>query len=133
MASLHYEVLTDPAPLQVPVAGEERQGSVYIVVSNPTMDEVIWYSIEMCVPCGQADGDLTANPKTITARVERNTATKQGQEPIVAWDDNTGVLTVTAWPNTLFQEAGSMALVWDCPTPCEAQSTGTTWVRAAAR
>ncbi|MFF4433669.1 hypothetical protein ACFYZ4_31505 [Streptomyces sp. NPDC001513] len=113
MASLHYEILTDPAPLQVPVAGEERQGSVYIVVSNPTMDEVIWYSIEVRVPCGQADGDLTAHPKTITARVEQNTATKQGEEPIVAWDDNTGVLTVTARPNTLFQEAGSMALVLD--------------------
>ncbi|MER6317569.1 hypothetical protein ABT237_27970 [Streptomyces sp. NPDC001581] len=113
MASLHYEILTDPAPLQVPVAGEERQGPVYIVVSNPTMDEVIWYSIEVRVPCGQADGDLTAHPKTITARVERNTATKQGEEPIVAWDDNTGVLTVTARPNTLFQEAGSMALVLD--------------------
>ncbi|MFD7911894.1 hypothetical protein ACFV30_14330 [Streptomyces sp. NPDC059752] len=113
MASLHYEVLTDPAPLQVPVAGEERRGSVYVVVSNPTMDEVIWYSIEIRVPCGQADGDLTANPKTITARVERNTATKQGEDPIVAWDDNTGVLTVTARPNTLFQEAGSMALVLD--------------------
>ncbi|MFJ2747301.1 hypothetical protein [Streptomyces sp. NPDC087297] len=113
MASLHYEILTDPAPLQVPVAGEERQGSVCIVVSNPTMDEVIWYSIEVRVPCGQADGDLTANPKTISARVERNTATKQGEEPIVAWDDNTGVLTVTARPNTLFQEAGSMALVLD--------------------
>ncbi|MFB7176185.1 hypothetical protein ACFCYI_00550 [Streptomyces sp. NPDC056257] len=113
MASLHYEILTDPAPLQVPVAGEERQGSVYVVVSNPTMDEVIWYSIEVRVPCGQADGDLTADPKTITARVERNTATKQGEEPIVAWDDNTGVLTVTARPNTLFQEAGSMALVLD--------------------
>ncbi|MEU9084829.1 hypothetical protein [Streptomyces sp. NPDC048357] len=113
MASLHYEILTDPAPLHVPVAGEERQGSVYIVVSNPTMDEVIWYSIEVRVPCGQADGDLTANPKTITARVERNTATKQGEEPILAWDDNTGVLTVTAQPNALFQEAGSMALVLD--------------------
>ncbi|MFJ6501675.1 hypothetical protein [Streptomyces virginiae] len=113
MASLHYDILTDPAPLHVPVAGEERQGSVYIVVSNPTMDEVIWYSIEIRVPCGQADGDLTAHPKTITARVERNTATKQGEEPIVAWDDNTGVLTVTARPNTLFQEAGSMALVLD--------------------
>ncbi|MFF4323170.1 hypothetical protein [Streptomyces sp. NPDC001568] len=41
MASLHYDILTDPAPLQVPVAGEERQGSVHVVVSNPTMDEVI--------------------------------------------------------------------------------------------
>lgn len=79
MASLHYEILTDPAPLQVPVAGEERQGSVYIVVSNPTVDEVIWYSIEIRVPCGQAAGDLTAHPKTITARVERNTATKKGR------------------------------------------------------
>ncbi|MEU9161428.1 hypothetical protein AB0D29_14315 [Streptomyces sp. NPDC048424] len=113
MASLHYDILTDPAPLQVPVAGEERHGSVYIVVSNPTMDEVIWYSIEVRVPCGQADGDLTAHPKTITARVERNTATKKGEEPIVGWDDNTGVLTVTAQPNTLFREAGSMALVLD--------------------
>ncbi|MFJ7209165.1 hypothetical protein ACIQWR_37245 [Streptomyces sp. NPDC098789] len=113
MASLHYDILTDPAPLQVPVAGEERRGSVYIVVSNPTLDEVIWYSIEVRVPCGQGDGDLTAHPKTITARVERNTGTKQGEEPIVAWDDTTGVLTVTARPNTLFQEAGSMALVLD--------------------
>lgn len=113
MASLHYEILTEPAPLQVSDAGEEHQGTVYIVVSNPTMDEVIWYSIEVRVPCGQADGDLTADPKTITARVERNTATKPGEEPVVAWDDSTGVLTVTARPNALFQEAGSMALVLD--------------------
>ncbi|ATZ22377.1 hypothetical protein SLAV_02265 [Streptomyces lavendulae subsp. lavendulae] len=113
MASLHYEILTEPTSLQVSDAGEEHQGTVYIVVSNPTMDEVIWYSIEVRVPCGQADGDLTADPKTITARVERNTATKPGEEPVVAWDDSTGVLTVTARPNALFREAGSMALVLD--------------------
>ncbi|MFF4323171.1 hypothetical protein [Streptomyces sp. NPDC001568] len=45
--------------------------------------------------------------------MERNTATRQGEEPHLAWDDNTGVLTVTARPNALFQEAGSMVLVLD--------------------
>ncbi|MFE5773081.1 hypothetical protein ACFQ7O_32550 [Streptomyces sp. NPDC056485] len=113
MASLHYEILTDPAPLQVPGAGEESQGAVHVVVSNPTMDEVIWYSIEIRVPAGPADGDLTLHPKTINARVEHDTATKQGEEPAVVWDGDTGVLTVTARPNTLFRQAGSLALVLD--------------------
>lgn len=113
MASLHYEILTDPAPLRVPGAGEESPGAVHIVVSNPTMDEVIWYSIEVRVPFGQADGDLTLHPKTVSVRVEHNTATKPGEEPAVVWDGDTGVLTVTARPNTLFQNAGSFALVLD--------------------
>ncbi|MFF4852552.1 hypothetical protein [Streptomyces sp. NPDC001194] len=113
MASLHYEILTDPAPLQVPGAGEESPGAVHIVVSNPTMDEVIWYSIEVRVPAGPADGDLTLHPKAINARVEHNTATKQGEEPAVVWDGDTGVLTVTPRPNTLFRKAGSLALVLD--------------------
>ncbi|MFF4098862.1 hypothetical protein [Streptomyces sp. NPDC001903] len=113
MASLNYEILTNPAPLQVPEAGDESQGAVHIVVSNPTMDEVIWYSIEVRVPAGPAEGDLTLHPKAINARVEQNTATKQGEDPLVVWDGDTGVLTVTGRPNTLFQKAGSMVLVLD--------------------
>ena len=34
MANLHYEILTDPAPLQVSGTGvgEESEGAVYIVI-----------------------------------------------------------------------------------------------------
>ncbi|MBC3841890.1 hypothetical protein GXW82_21830 [Streptacidiphilus sp. 4-A2] len=112
MASLNYEILTDPAP-QVPEAGEESRGAVHIVVSNPTFNEVIWHSVEIRVPVGQADSDLTVDPKTVDVRVEQNTGTKPGEDPSVVWDDNTGVLTVTAKDNTYFREAGSMALVLD--------------------
>ncbi|MFD9692986.1 hypothetical protein ACFWXO_45385 [Kitasatospora sp. NPDC059088] len=113
MAALSYELLTDPAPLQVPEAGEEPNGSVYLVVSNPTPDEVIWYSIELRVPCGQREGDLTAHPKSINARIAQNNATRAGEDPTSVWDDGNGVLTVTPRPNSLFREAGSLVLVLD--------------------
>ncbi len=110
VASLNYDILTDPAPLQVPVAGEESEGAIYIVVSNPTMDEVIWYSIEVRVPCGQQEGHLTVDPKSIKARIAQNDATKKTEEPTAVWDDTAGVLTVSARPGALFREAGSLVL-----------------------
>ncbi|KIF00638.1 hypothetical protein PL81_40055, partial [Streptomyces sp. RSD-27] len=113
MASLNYEILTDPAPLQVPQAGEESRGTVHIVVSNPHFNDVIWHSVEIRVPVGEGDGDLTVDPKTIGVRVEQNTATRPGEDPSVVWDEGAGILTVTARPHTYFQEAGSMALVLD--------------------
>ncbi|MFD7135454.1 hypothetical protein [Streptomyces sp. NPDC059894] len=113
MASLVYDILSDPAPLQVPEAGEESRGAVYIVVSNPNNAEVIWYSIEVRVPFGAKDGDLTLDPGAIDARVERNNATEAGKEPIADWDSKTGVFTVSALGGTLFKEAGSLVLVLD--------------------
>ncbi|WP_331744683.1 hypothetical protein [Kitasatospora sp. NBC_01300] len=74
------------------------------------MDEVIWYSIEVRVPCGQQDGHLTVDPKSIKARIAQNDATKTTEEPTAVWDDGTGVLTVTARPGALFREAGSLVL-----------------------
>ncbi|MYS81563.1 hypothetical protein [Embleya scabrispora] len=113
MASLNYEILTDPAPLQVPEAGEESRGAVYIVVSNPNRGDVIWCSIEVRVPFGPNDGDLTPDPKAIQARVEQNTATDKADEPTLVWDAGTGVFTVSVRPYALFKEGGSMILVLD--------------------
>ncbi|MEW1697302.1 MULTISPECIES: hypothetical protein [unclassified Streptomyces] len=113
MASLNYEILTDPVPLQVPEAGEEVRGTVHIVVSNPTFNDVIWHSVKIRVPVGPGAGDLTADPKAIKVRVGQNTATRPGEEPAVDWDLDAGVLTVTAKDNTYFQEAGALALVLD--------------------
>lgn len=113
MASLVYDILTDPAPLHVSEPGEESRGAVCVVVSNPTNDEAIWYSMEVRVPFGGKGGDLTPRPEAITARVGQNHATEQGKEPMESWDTENGVFTVSPQPGTLFKEAGSLVLVLD--------------------
>ncbi|XUM01907.1 hypothetical protein ACQ86F_35965 [Streptomyces venezuelae ATCC 10712] len=114
MASLVYDILTDPAPLQASEPGRESRGSVYVVVSNPNLNgEVDWRSIEVRVPFGGKAGDLTSDPEAVKARISQNSATEPGKDPTVEWDGKNGVLTVTAQPNSLFREAGSLVLVLD--------------------
>lgn len=116
MASLSYEILTDPAPLQASEAGSNEQpaGAVYIVISNPTRNWVPWYSIEVEVPCGDEDVDLTPDPKTIDARIQRNYSVRFRDEPTSHWDGADGVLTVSAGRNGgLFTPGDSMVLVLD--------------------
>ncbi|WP_424215928.1 hypothetical protein ACN20G_27675 (plasmid) [Streptomyces sp. BI20] len=111
MASLNYDILTDPTPLRVPEPGEEVRGAVHIVLSNPTFNEVIWHSVQIRVPVGQGAGDLTVDPKSISVGITHNTATGPGEDPTIAWDEATGVLTVTAKDLTYFKEAGALGLV----------------------
>ncbi|MFD8204853.1 hypothetical protein ACFV2S_00370 [Streptomyces sp. NPDC059695] len=114
MASLVYDILTDPAPLQASESGQESRGAVYIVVSNPNLNgEVDWRSIEVRVPFGGKAGDLTSDPEAVKARISQNSATEPGKDPTVEWDGKNGLLTVTAQPNSLFREAGSLVLVLD--------------------
>ncbi|HSA52293.1 MAG TPA: hypothetical protein VLH10_19575 [Yinghuangia sp.] len=113
MASLSYEILTDPAPLQVPEPGGESRGAVYIVVTNQTGKPVTWGSIEVRVPVGTADGDLTSVPTTINARVEQNTATTKADEPTASRDVTTGSVRVTPRNNAPFKKDGSLVLVLD--------------------
>ncbi|WP_037671573.1 polymer-forming cytoskeletal protein [Streptomyces griseus] len=116
MASLSYEILTDPAPLQVSESESDEQsvGAVYIVISNPTTDWVPWHSIEVEVPCGNEDGHLTTDPKTIDARIERTYAVRFGDDPTSHWDDTAGVLAVSAGRNGgLFTPGDAMVLSLD--------------------
>ncbi|MFD4656976.1 hypothetical protein ACFWP2_15275 [Kitasatospora sp. NPDC058444] len=112
MAYLSYEILTDPAPLQVSEAGGESRGTVYIVVSNPTGDDALWFSTEVRVPFGQKDGDLTPDPKAVTARIAQNNATDPADEPTAGWDPTTGVFKVAARDpgRSLFKGGGSLVL-----------------------
>ncbi|MCL7380050.1 polymer-forming cytoskeletal protein [Streptomyces sp. 35G-GA-8] len=111
MAYLVYDILTDPAPLQVPEAAEISQGAVYIVVSNPKNKDMAWDSITVHVPVGQQADALTPDPKAIRARIEHNNATKPGDEPTAVCDSTTGVCTLTPGPGRVFAAAGSMVLV----------------------
>ncbi|WP_331769783.1 FapA family protein (plasmid) [Embleya sp. NBC_00888] len=113
MASLNYEILIDPAPLQVSEPGGESPGAVYIVVTNQTGADVTWGSIEVRVPVGNAEGDLTTAPAAINARIEQNTATDKAHEPKVARDATTGVVRVTPRNKAPFGKAGSLVLVLD--------------------
>ncbi|MFD5436258.1 hypothetical protein ACFWJ4_29445 [Kitasatospora sp. NPDC127067] len=113
MAYLNYEILTDPAPLQVSEAGEESRGAVYLVVSNPTTDDALWFSTEVRVPFGEKDGDLTPDPKAVAVRIAQNSATDPADEPTVSWDPTTGLLRVAARDpgRSVFKGSGSLVLV----------------------
>ncbi|MFJ8335561.1 hypothetical protein [Streptomyces sp. NPDC094437] len=115
MASLSYEILTDPAPLQVSGAGPDEQsvGTVYLVISNPTTTLVPWYSIEVRVPWGDEAGDLTLDPRDIDARVEKDYDLKYGDTPRSRWDEMAGVLTLSAPLGGRFSAGDSMVVVLD--------------------
>ncbi|MFJ2609651.1 hypothetical protein ACIO13_32420 [Streptomyces sp. NPDC087425] len=115
MASLSYEILTDPAPLQVSGAGPDEQsvGTVYLVISNPTTTLVPWYSIEVRVPWGNEAGDLTLDPRDIDARVEKDYDLKYGDTPRSRWDEMAGVLTLSAPLGGRFSAGDSMVVVLD--------------------
>lgn len=91
MANLHYEILTDPAQLQVSGTGkdEESPGTVHIVVSNPNAWFVTLYDLAVTVPYGTGRDHLTVDPDRIRARVSRSTLS-----PTVdladSWDVTTG-------------------------------------------
>jgi predicted acyltransferase (DUF342 family) len=111
VAYLVYDILTDPAPLQVPEAGEVLQGAVHIVVSNPKNKDMAWDSLNVQVPVGSQAEALTSDPTAIRARIDHNSATKPGDEPTVVCDAATGVCTVTPGPSRVFAAAGSLVLV----------------------
>ncbi|MHB9856645.1 hypothetical protein [Streptomyces sp. YIM S03343] len=119
MADLNYEILTDPAPLQISGtgSGEESTGAVYIVISNALPKKVEWYSIQVEVPCGPADGDLTADGHKITAQIEKPYTVRFGGTPVSTWDPGSGVLEVTApspvLSNGVFPEDDTMVLRLD--------------------
>ncbi|MFD7666087.1 polymer-forming cytoskeletal protein [Streptomyces sp. NPDC059788] len=118
MAFLAYNILTDPAPLQVSEAGGTSKGAVYIVVSNPKDKKFSWLSLKVRVPFGQQESALTSDPKAVTARVLPDPARTPDEEPLTDWDPTTGVFTVTprlasppALPTpTPLRESGSMIL-----------------------
>ncbi|MEV7547875.1 hypothetical protein, partial [Streptomyces sp. NPDC089915] len=110
MANFVYDILTDPAPLQVPVAGEESRGAVFIVVSNPKHKKARWSSIQVRVPVGEREDALTPDPKAVTAAVLPDRARGPEEEPLVDWDSATGVCTLTAREGASLGKAGSMIL-----------------------
>ncbi|QHA07874.1 hypothetical protein GQF42_35385 [Streptomyces broussonetiae] len=100
-----------PAGQRCGTAGTAPVGAVYIVISNPTRDWAPWYSIEVEVPCGEEEADLTPDPKTIDARIQRGYSVRFRDEPTSHWD---GVLTVSAGRNGgLFTPGDSMVLLLD--------------------
>ncbi|GGT34247.1 hypothetical protein ACFFV7_38750 [Nonomuraea spiralis] len=61
LTMLTYTLLTDPAPLEASQAGRSlSKGKVYLVVTN-NHKNVDWLRIEVTVPAGNGDGDLTPN------------------------------------------------------------------------
>ncbi|MFG2915161.1 hypothetical protein ACGF0D_20040 [Kitasatospora sp. NPDC048298] len=116
MATLNYEILTDPAPLQVPNAGEESRGTVYVIISNPNSDDALWYSTEIQVPVGDKDGDLTTDPKAFTPQITQNTATDPANKPATDWNTSTAVYKISSqdprYP-TLIKGGGSMVVAME--------------------
>ncbi|MFE2040739.1 hypothetical protein ACFXAZ_07350 [Streptomyces sp. NPDC059477] len=137
MASLVYQILTDPAPLEVSPSQGENIGTIRIVVSNTSEQNVILDSIEITVPVGTGSGDLTDTPAAVTTRIEENQAvqplfpgTPAPQEDLATWwNDATGVLTV-ARPNLRahFDAGGYLVVVLD-DFPVS-QQAGTVLIRA---
>ncbi|MFC9653368.1 polymer-forming cytoskeletal protein [Streptomyces sp. NPDC056937] len=133
MAFLVYDILTDPAPLQMSEAGGTSRGTVYIVVSNPKDQDMAWVSLTVRVPFGQQEDALTPDPKAITARVLPDKARRPGEEPLTDWDPATGVFIVTPQPTTYFGASGSMILalegfpVSSTPGPVLLRVTETVW------
>ncbi|MFB0627512.1 hypothetical protein [Streptomyces sp. AB3(2024)] len=91
MANLHYEILTDPAQLQVSGTGkdEESPGTVHIVVSNPNAWFVTLYDLAVTVPYGSGRDHLTVEPDRIEARVTRSTLSPT-VDLAEKWDSTTG-------------------------------------------
>lgn len=82
MAFLVYDVLADPAPLQVSEAGGASRGAVYIVVSHPKDQDMAWVSLTVRVPFGQQEDALTSDPKAVTARVLPDKSRQPDEEPL---------------------------------------------------
>ncbi|MVO90569.1 hypothetical protein GPA10_38920 [Streptomyces sp. p1417] len=121
MAFLAYNILTDPAPLQVSEQGGTSKGAVYIVVSNPKNKPMSWNSLVVRVPVGQKPEDLTPDAKAIDVRVLPDATRAPNEEPLTHWDPTTGVLTVVPrlapppfpsapQPLTPFKASGSLIL-----------------------
>ncbi|MER6916411.1 hypothetical protein ABT354_32525 [Streptomyces sp. NPDC000594] len=113
MASLTYDILTDPVPLEVSSQDGVVLGAVHIVVSNPGKKVVRWYSIQIQVPFGGNAGDLTAVPSAVDTRIEQNTATWSTETPTAQWDQTTGILTVSAGSLAHFESGRSLVVVLD--------------------
>ncbi|MFD4831165.1 hypothetical protein ACFWPV_15120 [Streptomyces uncialis] len=133
MAFLVYDILTDPAPLQVSQAGGTSRGAVCIVVSNPKDQDMAWVSLTVRVPFGQQGDALTPDPKAVTARVLPDQSRKPEEEPLTGWDATSGVFTVTPRPGTYFRASGSLTLVLEgfpvssTPGPVLLRVTETVW------
>ncbi|MEU8765117.1 hypothetical protein [Streptomyces sp. NPDC048659] len=97
MANLHYEILTDPAQLQVSGTGkdEEAPGAVHIVVSNPNAWSVTLYELDITVPHGSGKAHLTAHPDRIQARLTGSTLTSS-VGLAESWDGLTGIYRLEA-------------------------------------
>ncbi|MER8233604.1 hypothetical protein [Streptomyces sp. NPDC094049] len=88
MTSLSFDILTDPAPLQVSGTGQNEQstGTVYVVISNRTDKPVNWYSIELEIPHGGGDGDLTADPDKISYAIDREYRRRFGGQVVSGFE-----------------------------------------------
>ncbi|MEU7205368.1 hypothetical protein [Streptomyces sp. NPDC045470] len=96
MSNLHYEILTDPGQLQVSGTGkgEESPGTIYIVVSHPGPDPVEFRYLQLKVPHGTGEGDLTEDPSRITPpQIIRNNWRDQNHLES-DWDPTTGMYTL---------------------------------------
>ncbi|MFD4656799.1 hypothetical protein ACFWP2_14365 [Kitasatospora sp. NPDC058444] len=82
---LHYEIVTDPTPLQVSRPGAPSVGAVYVVVSNTSLSEVKIEHIDVLIPVGTGSGDLTDDVSAIKASVTGTYEKPSGTEPSFAW------------------------------------------------
>ncbi|MFB7469693.1 hypothetical protein [Kitasatospora sp. NPDC056184] len=82
---LHYEIVTDPTPLQVSRPGSPSVGAVYVVVSNTSLSEVKIDHIDVLIPVGTGSGDLTDNVSAIKASVTGTYEKPSGAEPGFVW------------------------------------------------
>lgn len=112
MANLHYEILTDPAPLQVSGVRPDEQstGKVYIVVSNPGATHVDFDSLDLEVPGGNGDGALTPDTRKINAGPADHKM-KDWNNLAFQWNGNTGIFMVSTTSKVRVRKGEYMVLV----------------------
>ncbi|MFE7189267.1 hypothetical protein, partial [Kitasatospora sp. NPDC057595] len=82
---LHYEIVTDPTPLQVSRPGAPSVGTVYIVVSNTSLSEVKIEHVDVLIPVGTGSDDLTDDVSAINASVTGTYEKPAGTAPSFVW------------------------------------------------
>ncbi|MEU6719597.1 hypothetical protein ABZ897_49755 [Nonomuraea sp. NPDC046802] len=83
MTLLTYTLLTDPAPLEASVAGQQSEstGRVYLVITNTGQRTAYWSTIKVEVPVGKGAGDLTSDFNKIKPKGVYHTWPAPGRPP----------------------------------------------------